>query len=116
MAAVAGGVQTVTITINDIEIQVPKGELIVESVKRIGLEVPVFCYHPRMKPVGMCRMCLVEIGTKMPDGTTASATVILTVKDQDHFVVRSTDRIVAGAEEPDFELVIARKPPQPAVK
>ena len=35
------------------------------------------------------------------------------VKDQDHFVVRSTDRIVAGGEEPDFELVIARKPPQP---
>jgi len=52
----------------------------------------------------------------MPDGTTASTTVILTVKDQDHFVVRSTDRIVAGAEEPDFELVIARKPPQPAAK
>jgi uncharacterized protein (TIGR02246 family) len=50
----------------------------------------------------------------MPDGTTASATVILTPKDQDHFLVRSTDRIVAGGEEPDFELVIARKPPQPA--
>jgi hypothetical protein len=39
--------------------------------------------------------------------------VTFTVKDQDHFVVRSTDRIVAGGEEPDFELVIARKPPQP---
>lgn len=50
----------------------------------------------------------------MPDGTTASATMTLVVKDQDHFAVRSTDRIVAGAEEPDFELVIARKPPQPA--
>lgn len=49
----------------------------------------------------------------MPDGTTASATVMLVVKDQDHFVVRSIDRIVAGGEEPDFELVIARKPPQP---
>ena len=49
----------------------------------------------------------------MPDGTTASATMIVTIKDQDHFVVRSTDRIVAGAEEPDFELAIARKPPQP---
>ena len=52
----------------------------------------------------------------MPDGTTASATVLLAVKDADHFVVRSTDRIVAGAEEPDFELVIARKPPQPGAK
>lgn len=50
----------------------------------------------------------------IPDGTTASATVILLVKDQDHFVVRSTDRIVAGGEEADFELVIARKPPQPS--
>jgi NADH-quinone oxidoreductase subunit G len=68
MAAVAN-VQTVNITINDIPVEVPKGELIVESVKRIGLEVPIFCYHPRMKPVGMCRMCLVEIGFKQPDGT-----------------------------------------------
>jgi uncharacterized protein (TIGR02246 family) len=49
----------------------------------------------------------------MPDASTASATVTFTVKDQDHFVVKSTDRIVAGGEEPDFELVIARKPPQP---
>ena len=50
----------------------------------------------------------------MPDGSTASATVMLVIKDQDHFVVRSIDRIVAGGEEPDFELMIARKPPQPA--
>lgn len=68
MAAIAD-VQTVNITINDIEIAVPKGELIVESVKRVGLEIPIFCYHPRMKPVGMCRMCLVEVGTKQPDGS-----------------------------------------------
>ncbi|MEZ0327249.1 MAG: NADH-quinone oxidoreductase subunit NuoG [Fimbriimonas sp.] len=68
MAAVAG-VQLVNISINDIELQVPKGELVVESVKRLGLEVPIFCYHSRMKPVGMCRMCLVEVGMKQPDGT-----------------------------------------------
>jgi NADH-quinone oxidoreductase subunit G len=68
MAAVAD-VQLVNITINDIPVQVPKGELIVESVKRVGLEIPIFCYHPRMKPVGMCRMCLIEIGTKGPDGS-----------------------------------------------
>ncbi len=59
----------VTITVNDIELKVPKGELIVESVKRLGLEIPIFCYHPRMKPVGMCRMCLVEVGFKQPDGS-----------------------------------------------
>ena len=68
MAAVAD-VALVNITVNDQPLQVPKGELIVESVKRLGLEIPIFCYHPRMKPVGMCRMCLIEIGTKGPDGS-----------------------------------------------
>jgi len=68
MASVAQE-QMVTISINDVEIQVPKDELIVESVKRLGLEVPIFCYHPRMKPVGMCRMCLVDVGFKQADGT-----------------------------------------------
>ncbi|MBX3120108.1 MAG: NADH-quinone oxidoreductase subunit NuoG [Fimbriimonadaceae bacterium] len=68
MAAVAS-TDTVTILVNDVELQVPKGEIIVESVKRLGLEIPIFCYHSRMKPVGMCRMCLVEVGFKQPDGS-----------------------------------------------
>ena len=61
--------ETVALTINGIEIEVPRGELIVESVKRLGLEIPIFCYHPRMKPVGMCRMCIVDVGFKQPDGS-----------------------------------------------
>jgi NADH-quinone oxidoreductase subunit G len=69
MAGVASDTQTVTVEINGVEIEVPKGELIVEAVKRLGLEIPIFCYHPRMKPVGMCRMCLVEVGFKQPDGS-----------------------------------------------
>lgn len=68
MAAVAGQ-ETVTIVVNERELVVPKGELIVESVKRLGLEIPIFCYHPRMTPVGMCRMCLVEVGFRQPDGS-----------------------------------------------
>jgi len=67
MAAVAA-TETVTISINDVELKVPKGEIIVESVKRLGLEIPIFCYHSRLKPVGMCRMCLVEVGFKGQDG------------------------------------------------
>ena len=62
-------IQTVNIIVNGIDLVVPKGELVVEAVKRLGLEIPIFCYHPRMKPVGMCRMCLVETGQKGPDGT-----------------------------------------------
>ena len=68
MAAVAG-TETVTITVNDVELVVPRGELIVESVKRLGLEIPIFCYHSRLKPVGMCRMCLVDVGFKQEDGS-----------------------------------------------
>lgn len=67
--AAAPQIETVKITINEIEIEVPKGELIVEAVKRLGLEIPIFCYHPRMKQVGMCRMCLVEVGFRQPDGS-----------------------------------------------
>ncbi len=68
MAAVAI-TETVRITVNEVELVVPKGEMIVESVKRLGLEIPIFCYHSRLKPVGMCRMCLVEVGFKQPDGS-----------------------------------------------
>lgn len=68
MAAVASPT-TVGVTVNGVELQVPPGELIVETVKRLGLEIPIFCYHPRMKPVGMCRMCLVEVGYKQQDGS-----------------------------------------------
>lgn len=50
----------------------------------------------------------------MPDGATGLATVMLRSRDQDHFVIESSDRIVAGVAEPDFTLVIARKPPAPA--
>ncbi|HZB39957.1 MAG TPA: NADH-quinone oxidoreductase subunit NuoG, partial [Ilumatobacter sp.] len=38
-----------------------KGELIIAAAERAGLYIPRFCYHPRMKPVGMCRQCLVEV-------------------------------------------------------
>jgi NADH-quinone oxidoreductase subunit G len=59
----------VNIEINGIPLQVPEGELLIEAAKRIGADIPIFCYHQYMKPVGMCRMCLVEVGTKQPDGS-----------------------------------------------
>jgi uncharacterized protein (TIGR02246 family) len=50
----------------------------------------------------------------MPDGSTGSATLTISVKDADHFVVRGTDRIVGDVAEPDFEMTITRRPPRPA--
>jgi NADH-quinone oxidoreductase subunit G len=53
----------VTITIDDQDYQVPKGANLVDAAKMHGTNIPVFCYHPKLAPVGMCRMCLVELGS-----------------------------------------------------
>lgn len=60
----------VTLTINDREITVPEGTNLVDAAKQAGIDIPVFCYHPKMEPAGMCRMCLVEIGRPMRDKET----------------------------------------------
>ncbi len=60
----------ITLTIDGVDVSVPKGTLIVDAAKKIGNEIPVFCYHPKMEPVGMCRMCLVEVGMPMRDRAT----------------------------------------------
>jgi NADH-quinone oxidoreductase subunit G len=52
----------VRLTIDGVEVEVPEGTLVVDAAKRVGNDIPVFCYHPKMEPVGMCRMCLVEVG------------------------------------------------------
>ncbi|MEK7312019.1 MAG: NADH-quinone oxidoreductase subunit NuoG [Chloroflexota bacterium] len=60
----------VKLKIDDIEVQVPKGTLVVDAAKRVGNDIPVFCYHPKLPPVGMCRMCLVEVGRVQRDRAT----------------------------------------------
>src|SRR4051795_11684216 len=67
---VANMSQTVTIFIDGKEYQVPAGQNLVDVAKWIGNDIPVFCYHPKMKPVGMCRMCLVEMGNINKDRAT----------------------------------------------
>jgi NADH-quinone oxidoreductase subunit G len=51
----------VTLTIDDVEVRVPKGTLIVEAAKTIHTDIPVYCYHEKLGPAGLCRICLVEI-------------------------------------------------------
>jgi len=58
---VAPGPDVVTVTIDGKEVQVPRGELLIKVAQEHGTYIPHFCWHERMKPVGMCRMCLVEI-------------------------------------------------------
>jgi NADH-quinone oxidoreductase subunit G len=60
----------VSLTIDNKQITAPEGTLIVDAAKQAGIDIPVFCYHPKMEPVGMCRMCLVEVGRPMIDRAT----------------------------------------------
>jgi NADH-quinone oxidoreductase subunit G len=63
MSDVAPKTDTLTVTINGATVAARKGELVIDTAERAGVHIPRFCYHPRMKPVGMCRMCIVDIDT-----------------------------------------------------
>ena len=54
---------TVKITIDDVQYEVPAGMNLVDAAKTLGTDIPVFCYHPKLGHVGNCRMCLVELAT-----------------------------------------------------
>ncbi len=64
----------VTLTIDGVPVSVPKGTLIIRAAEQAGIEIPRFCDHPSLDPVGACRQCLVEVwmpGPPAPDGTPA---------------------------------------------
>jgi NADH-quinone oxidoreductase subunit G len=61
---------TISLQIDDRQVTVPAGTLIVNAARQVGIEIPVFCYHPKLSSVGMCRMCLVEVGTPLRDRAT----------------------------------------------
>jgi NADH-quinone oxidoreductase subunit G len=52
---------TVTVTIDDFEIAVPKGMLIIRAAELLGIAIPRFCDHPLLEPIAACRQCLVEV-------------------------------------------------------
>lgn len=65
----------VTLTIDGVEVSVPAGTLVVDAAKKAGIDIPVFCYHPKMEPAGMCRQCLVEIGRPAFDRATGEPVI-----------------------------------------
>lgn len=60
-----------TAFVNNREIELKEGERLncIEAARRIGFEVPHYCWHPELSVVASCRMCLVEVGEKKPDGS-----------------------------------------------
>src|SRR5689334_25003235 len=64
----SSGVETtdlVTLTIDGQEVSVPKDTLVIRAAEQVGVQIPRFCDHPLLAPVGACRQCLVEVA--MPD-------------------------------------------------
>ena len=57
--------ELVHLTIDGIPVEVPPGTLVWAAAQKAGIEIPIYCYHPKMPPLGACRMCFVEI-EKMP--------------------------------------------------
>lgn len=75
----AGGATTpaapenqVTLTIDGVEVSVPKGTLVIRAAEQLGVYIPRFCDHPLLDPIGACRQCLVEVATPGPDGSLRS--------------------------------------------
>jgi NADH-quinone oxidoreductase subunit G len=70
------GVEMVNLTIDDVAVSVPKGTLVIRAAELMGVQIPRFCDHPLLDPVGACRQCLVEVeGQRKP---MASCTITVT--------------------------------------
>jgi len=93
---------SVSLTIDGHPVTVPKGTLLVEAAKRVGIEIPVFCYHHKLDPVGACRLCLVDMTPGPPRPQTACTTPAA-----EGMVVRtqSASAVAARADILEFELV-----------
>jgi NADH-quinone oxidoreductase subunit G len=67
--------ELVNLTIDGQPVAAPKGAVIWAAAQQLGIEVPIYCYHPRMDPLGACRMCFVEV-EGMPKLATACTTTV----------------------------------------
>jgi NADH dehydrogenase/NADH:ubiquinone oxidoreductase subunit G len=99
--------ELVTVTIDERTVQVPKGTGMVETAATAGIEIPVFCYEPRLgPPVGACRMCLVEVEgmPKLQAGCTLAA--------QDGMVVKTarTSSQAAEGQNSTLEFILVNHP------
>jgi NADH-quinone oxidoreductase subunit G len=106
----------VTLSIDGVAVEAPEGSVIVDAARKAGIDIPVFCYHPKMEPVGMCRMCLVEVGRPVIDRATGQPvlgedgkpkiqfgakleTACTTPVSQDMVVLGTSDKAKAGRKD-----------------
>ena len=99
--------ELVTVTVDDRTVEVPKGTGLVETAAAAGIEIPVFCYEPRLGPaVGACRMCLVELEgvPKLQAGCTLTAQPDMVVK------TAATSEKAAEGQNATLEFILVNHP------
>jgi NADH-quinone oxidoreductase subunit G len=100
--------QLVRLTIDGVSVEVPSGTGLVEAALAAGIEIPVFCYEPRLgPPVGACRMCLCQVEPGPPKPQAAC-----TLTAQDGMVVRTalTSQVAAEAQNATLEFILVNHP------
>ena len=98
--------EMISFTLDGETIEAPKGEMLIKSAEDNGTYIPRFCYHPRMKPVGMCRMCLVEVET--PRGRLLTTACNMPVADE--MIVDTQSDVVVKAQEGILEFLLINHP------
>jgi formate dehydrogenase alpha subunit len=94
----------VSLTINDQKVTVEEGTTILKAAEKLGIEIPTFCFHDKLEPVGACRMCLVEV-EKMPKLQVACATVV-----SEGMVVKTNTPEVKRARKGVLEFLLINHP------
>lgn len=97
------------VTINDRTVEVEAGTNLIDAALKVGVQIPHYCYHPRLTVVGQCRMCLVEIadgGKKMPKLQTACSSPIM----KDGWTVRTDTPEVIEAQKGMMEFFLINHP------
>ncbi|MBN2623927.1 MAG: NADH-quinone oxidoreductase subunit NuoG, partial [Acidimicrobiales bacterium] len=97
---------TVNVTVDGKTIEAAKGELVIDAAERNGVYIPRFCYHSRMTPVGMCRMCLVEIDTGRGPALQPSCMI----ECADGMTVSTDSPVTKKAQEGVLEFLLVNHP------
>lgn len=97
---------TVSVTVNGQVIQANADELLIEACERNGTYIPRFCHHRRMNPVGMCRMCLVEVNTGR--GFTLQPSCMVPVSD--NMTVQTETEVTKKAQDGVLEFLLLNHP------
>jgi NADH-quinone oxidoreductase subunit G len=97
--------ELVHLTIDDIPVEVPPGTLVWAAAQKAGIEIPIYCYHPKMPPLGACRMCFVEIEKVPKPPQTACTTPV-----SEGMIVRTNTDKVIKARKGTLEFLLINHP------